>query len=316
MENTIDFLFTALHKKEKYLHLSEVTRGSFQFDRSLSIPSQAAGLVRTILREQRPDFRYAGQIEDEIQQALYVSKPSELNVLKIIFKITGSPVYDQLKDLPNSTVTTLGGSSTRQVCLSKNRIRAQNRLTLRCPESCITAIMIRSALMFRLLKYKIDVVACTRQDKTNLYRISLSGEHPPYDLVANPKLVVHGVELCLNFDKHPLTCDHCFDVHHTAQDCEVRPRFCRQCRQHHGRGIDCQKLCSECGASGHTERNCPRSPCTRCFNTTHTHADCTVEEANLHAVREDNLQTDSDNDEPKADPPPPPPLRCVPPVTP
>ena len=50
MENTIDFLFTALHKKEKYLHLSEVTRGSFQFDRSLSIPSQAAGLVRTILR--------------------------------------------------------------------------------------------------------------------------------------------------------------------------------------------------------------------------------------------------------------------------
>ncbi len=57
--------------------------------------------------------------------------------------------------------------------------------------------------MFHLPKYKVDVIACARQDNTNLYRISLTGEDPPYDIVANPKLTVHGVDLCLNFDKHP-----------------------------------------------------------------------------------------------------------------
>ena len=104
MEDTHEFLWQAVSKKEKYLHLSEVSRRSLQFDNSMSIPSQVASILRVILRTHRPDFRYAGNIEDEIQQAYYIAKPYELSVLKVIFKITGSPVYDRLKDLPSTVV--------------------------------------------------------------------------------------------------------------------------------------------------------------------------------------------------------------------
>ena len=248
------------------------------------------------MRTHRPDFRYAGDIEDEIQQAYYVTKPYELAVIKVIFKLTGSPVYDRLKDLPPTTITTLGGIDSRQVCLSKARLRTQNRLTLRCPDSCITPVMIRSALMFRLLKFGVDVISCVRQDKTNLYRISITGDDPPYELVSAPKLTVRGVDMCINFDKHPLTCDNCFDVHHTPAECMLREHFCRQCRRVHPRGLDCSKSarCTHCGILGHELENCPDwqyVKCGRCYSTTHARHACSVRAADVMLVRKKNRQT-------------------------
>ena len=179
---------------ELALYMIEFHPRAFIHQEKTAIKDAACEMLKTLMSTHTPSF--SGNIKDEIDLAFFYSLPNaRRRQIKLTFR-TKSPGYKCLSTLTPAEMATL--ANAKQFYVSPTPISATNTIDFRCRESGIAIEDLQSELQFRLDPFQVNVLKILRRAGTNCFVVTLSGEDPPYELLANPCLEVCNEKMALN----------------------------------------------------------------------------------------------------------------------